>query len=285
MKKAAFFSTMLIVAAISAIATVVAAPLMARVHAQSVAQSYIADSPLQPGMIVEQADDKTRVKPVTQADTSKILGIVIRPNDATLSLSEESAGQSVYVATTGTYHLLASDQNGPIKKGDYVVVSAIAGVGMKVNDNSEYVVGKALDNFDGKTEVLSTTTVKDSKGVDRTVNFGFVTVTLNISRNPLLKVGTPTVPTNVPSFLQKASNSVANRPVTSIRVYASLAVLILIAIIVCTVLYAAIRTSITALGRNPLARKSIFRNLFSVVLIALIILITGLFAVYLLLKL
>ena len=269
-----------------ALAAIVAVPFMsqAQATAQSVAQSYIADSPLQPGMIVEQATDKTRVKPVTQGDASKILGIVIRPNDATLSLSEDRAGQSVYIATTGTYHMLTSDQNGPIQKGDYIIVSAIAGVGMKVNDKSEYVVGKALDNFDGKTNVLSTTTIKDTKGVDHTVNFGFVTATININRNPILKTGTPTAPTNVPSFLQRASNSIANRPVTSIRVYAALAVMILITIIVCTVLYAAIRTSITALGRNPLARKNIFRNLFSVVLISLIILITGLFAVYLLLK-
>jgi hypothetical protein len=254
------------------------------VYAQSVAQSYIADTPLQPGMIVQLASDQKRVKPVTQSDASKMLGIVVQPNDTPLSLTEEGAGENVYVATTGTYHALVSDQNGPIKKGDYLIVSSLEGIGMKVNDSSQYVVGKALDNFDGKNSVLSSTTVKDDKGGSHTVNFGYITTDISINRNPLLKVRS-TTSSSVPSILQKASDSIANKPVTPIRVYASLAVLILVAIIISVTLYAAIRTSITALGRNPLARKSIFHNLMSIVLVAIIILITGLFAVYLLLKL
>jgi hypothetical protein len=269
--------------AVAVVATVTSS--VAHVHAQNVAQSYIADSPLQTGMIVQQASDKKHVKPVTQADTSAMLGIVVRPNDTPLALSGGEVGENVYIATSGTYHVLISDQNGGVNKGDFIVISSIDGIGMKVNDKSQYVVGKALDSFDGKTKILSSTTVKDSKGADRKINFGFVTTEINVSRNPLLKVGAPIATTNVPAFLQKASTAIANKPVTSVKVYASLAVLILITIVVCTMMYAAIRTSLISLGRNPLARKSIYRNLLSVVLIALIILFTGLFAVYLLLKL
>jgi hypothetical protein len=49
-------------------------------------------------------------------------------------------------------------------------------------------------------------------------------------------------------------------------------------------LYAGVRSSVISMGRNPLARKTIIRNLIQIVLIALIILVTGLIAVYLLLK-
>ncbi len=275
----------ILILSLTLVALTIATPLLAAsVYAQNVAQSYIADAPLQPGMIVELATDKTRVKPVSQSNASKMLGIVVQPNDAPLSLSQEGAGQNVYVSTSGSYHALVSDQNGPIVKGDYLIVSSLDGIGMKANSNAEYVIGKALDNFDGKTSVLTSTQVKDDKGATHTVNFGYATTDINISRNPLLKVGS-TTSSSVPSILQKASDSVANKPVTPVRVYAALAVLILIAIIVCVILYSAIRTSITALGRNPLARKSIYRNLVSVVLIAIIVLIIGLFAVYLLLKL
>lgn len=252
--------------------------------AQNVAQSYIAESSLQPGMIIQQGNDSKRVKPVTQSSASKMLGVIVQPNDTPLSLNEENAGANVYVASSGTYHVLVSSQNGPIKQGDFIVISSLEGIGMKANDSATFIVGKALDNYDGKTGVLSSTTVKDSKGGDHTVSFGYITTNINIGRNPLFKTAT-VASSSVPSFLQKISDSIADRPVTPVRIYASVAVLFIVTIIVCVVMYTAIRTSVTSLGRNPLARKSIFKNMVAVVLVAVIILISGLFAVYLLLKL
>jgi hypothetical protein len=278
-------------ALIAVMAIAVALPMGAlfgsesKVQAQTVARSYTAESQLQPGMVVQLAGDKTTVKAVTEADASKMLGIVIQPNDAPLSLSESAAaGQQVYVATNGTYKLLVSNQNGVINKGDYVVISSIDGVAMKANDKAQYVVGKTLQAFDGKTSVLSQTVVKDSKGESHTVTFGAVSVDINVGRNPLQKTAAPPA-SSLPGFIQKASESIANKSVTPVRVYISLAVLLITAVIVCTVLYAGIRSSMTSLGRNPLARKGIMRNLLQIVLVGIIILIVGLFAVYLLLKL
>lgn len=51
------------------------------------------------------------------------------------------------------------------------------------------------------------------------------------------------------------------------------------------VLYAGIRNGVISIGRNPMSKKSIFRAIFEVILTAALILIIGLFAVYLLLKL
>jgi len=50
-------------------------------------------------------------------------------------------------------------------------------------------------------------------------------------------------------------------------------------------LYSGIRNALIAIGRNPLSKKSIFRGLLEIILTGFIILIIGLFAVYLLLKL
>jgi len=250
--------------------------------AQAVVQSYTAETQVQPGTIVQQGKDKTSIKPVTQQDASKLLGLVVQANDAPLSLSEGQPGDSVYVATTGSYRMLVSDQNGVIRKGDYLVVSAVEGIGMKVNDNASYVVGKALDNFDGKSNVLSQTELKDSSNESHTVHFGLLLVDINISRNPLQK--SPSA-AGLPPLLQKLSQSIANKEVTPVKVYISLVLAIITAVIVCTVLYAGIKTSITSISRNPLAKGTILRNLLEVVLVGIIILVTGLFAVYLILKL
>jgi len=107
-------------------------------------------------------------------------------------------------------------------------------------------------------------------------------VDINISRNPLQK--SPSA-AGLPPLLQKLSQSIANKEVTPVKVYISLVLAIITAVIVCTVLYAGIKTSITSISRNPLAKGTILRNLLEVVLVGIIILVTGLFAVYLILKL
>lgn len=249
-------------------------------QAQSVAQSYASDTPLQAGMVVKLSGDKTKVVPVSQSDNDKMHGVVIRSNDAPLTLTEGEVPQAVFVVTNGKYQILVTDQNGPIKKGDYLIVSAIDGVGMKANSAIKYIIGKSLTNFDGKTGVLSTTKLKDGAGRERAVNFGYVEADINVSRNPLA----PPEDSNLPGFLRKASEAVSGKPVSPFRGYVALGVLIVTAIIVVAILYAGVRTSLISLGRNPLARKSIIRNLIQVVLVGLIILIAGLIAVYLLLK-
>jgi hypothetical protein len=267
-----------LVSVLSVLSNAVSSPV---VHAQSVAQSYAADTPLQAGMIVRLGEDKSKVAPVNQATADKAYGVIVRPNDAPLSLSEGDAQQLVYVATTGNYKVLMSDQNGSIKQGEYVVISAIEGIGMKVDTASNYVVGKALENFDANSKSLTQTTVKDTAGHERTVKIGYVRMDVNIGKNPLHKGAV----SNVPDFLQKAADAIAGKPVSAVRVYLSVIILIIAGAIVISILYAGIRTSIIALGRNPLARKSIFRNLFRVILLGLTILLIGIFAVYLILKL
>ena len=69
------------------------------------------------------------------------------------------------------------------------------------------------------------------------------------------------------------------------RIYLSIAITGLSIIVAITVLYSGVRNSIISIGRNPLSKKSIFRGLLEIILTAFLILIIGLFAVYLLLKL
>lgn len=265
------------------VAPAVAVPVWnAAVSAQAVAQSYIADEGTMAAMIVQiDAKDGQRVQPASKDNLEAIHGVVVMPNDAPLSLSEATVERQVYVTTSGTYRVLVSDENGPIRKDDYVAVSSIDGVGMQANPIPNIIVGKALSDFDGQTGVQSQTKVKDDQGNDRTVRFGYVTANINVTRNPLLQPKKD----SLPGLLRIAAEVVAGKPVSAMRVYISFTVLLLTVILAGVIIYTGIRTSMTAIGRNPLAKKSILRNLLQVVLIGLIILIVGLFAVYLLLKL
>src|SRR5882757_747888 len=98
-----------------------------------VTQGYGTTQALQNGMIVKLLDnDTTKVEPVTTDTIAKMQGVVVAANDAAFALGNNGNNGQVFVATTGKYEVLVSNQNGPIKSGDYITISALAGIGMKV---------------------------------------------------------------------------------------------------------------------------------------------------------
>lgn len=249
--------------------------------AQAVSESYTADRQLQPGLIVRQVESNSKkVVPVSGEEAEKAMGVVVAPNEAPISISGDPSKMQVYVATNGNYRVLVSDQNGPIRKNDYIALSSLTGVGMRAGGDQATIIGKAASAYDGKAGVAGTTNVTDSNGQRKTIRLGYVTTGISIARNPLQR----STQASLPSFLQKASESIADKPVSAVRVYLSLAVLAVTTVLVGSLLYGAVRTSLTALGRNPLARSAITQSLVRIVLIGLIVLSTGLGAVYLLLR-
>lgn len=251
--------------------------------AQNVTQGYGSDTTLQPGMIVQlKPGDPTKVQPLTQKSEDEMLGVVVAPTDAPVALASGDNTQQIYVATYGQYNVLVSNQNGTIKVGDSIAISSIAGVGMKTDGSRSSIVGKAVEAFDGKSQVQSVATLSDQQGTPKTVSIGRIEVNIDVAHNPEY---TPIVAQDgVPDFLADAVQIITNKPVGSIRIYAALAILVLAFIIAAVLLYSGVRNSMTAVGRNPLAKRSIMRNLLQVVLLALIVFIIGIIAVYLLLK-
>lgn len=249
----------------------------------AVTQSYNADASVQTGMIVElKAKASNTVVPLNPGDVNNLLGVVVTPNNATIVLTPQTiTQQQVLVATSGRYSVLVSNQDGPIKVGDYITISAIAGVGMKANDNQTEVIGKAASAFSGTDNVISSVTLKNTIGKSSTVAVGRVLVDMYISHNPLFQKSAD----YVPGFLAKVAISVAQKPVSVARIYLSAALLFLTALVVGNMLYSGVRSGMIAVGRNPLSKKSIIRSLIQTVLAGLIIFVIGVFAVYLLLKL
>jgi hypothetical protein len=186
------------------------------------------------------------------------------------------------VATSGNFNALVSTQAGGIKAGDYIALSSIDGVGMKAGDKGVTVLGRAVKGFDGISDVVGSVPLKTNGGQTlKTVSLGIIPVSVNVQRNPNEK----STKANLPTSLQRIGQAIADKPVSPVKIYLSAAITLMTIIVTVVMLYAGIRSGLISLGRNPLSKKSILRGLLQVVIASLVILIIGLFAVYLLLKL
>jgi hypothetical protein len=266
-------------ASIASIILGVFALLPAVVSAQAVTQGYNADNSIQQGMLVKLKDkDKNSVEPVTDATLGKLQGVVVAANDAPVTLSTTSNQQQVFVATSGRYQVLVSNQNGTIKAGDNVTVSALAGIGMKAGTTQSLVAGKAVEGFDGKKNSVGSAKLKSN---GQTVSLGRIQLDISIARNPLAL----NQDVHVTGWLQHVGDTISSKPVNPVRLYGALVVLIISIITAGSMMYSGVHTSMVAVGRNPLAKKSILRSLLIVVVVSLVVVVVGLSAVYLLLKL
>lgn len=248
-----------------------------------VTQSYGTDSVVQKGMIVRlNPKDSSKVEPLREDQSKDMLGVVVAANDAALSLTSDLSKRQVYVATYGKYEVLVSTQNGGIAAGDLISISTIDGIGMKADGDTETVIGKALSGFDGTANVLGTSTLTDTGGKKTEVSLGRIRLQVLVQPNPLRSVALPTAFTN---FLSRVGYSVSNKTVNPGRLYLALLVLIIASFVSAILMFSGVKSAMTAIGRNPLAKKAIYRSLIQVIISSLIVFIIGIFAVYLLLKL
>ncbi len=249
----------------------------------AVTQSYSAEQSVQIGMIVQLKEkDGDTVEPLKSKNSKSILGVVIPSSDATIILSPAVAKeQQVLVATSGKYSAIVSNQNGQIKIGDYLAISAVDGVGMKANSKQEEVFGKAAGNFTGTANVIGSVKLKDTQNKESVVTLGRIEVDINISHNPL----TQKTVDFLPAFMSSIAVQVADKPVSVARIYLSTVILVITALISGNMLYSGIRGGMIAVGRNPLSKKSIIKSLIQTVMAGMIVFVVGIVAVYLLLKL
>ena len=259
---------------------------VAMAYSESGIQGYAAESILDSGTIVQSSEDAgdkqpVKVKVASQDEIQKMFGVVVDPSRLSVTLSTGLENEA-FVATTGTHHVLVSTQGGAIAAGDYLMLSAIKGVATKADTQEVTVFGRATVPFDGKGVTLGTTTIKDTDGnVTETVALGSIPVTIDIRQNPNKK----STKTKAPEFLERIGEAIAEKEVSPIRMYISMGITAVSLVTALIVIYAGVRNGMISIGRNPMSKKSIFRALFEIILTSALILIIGLFAVYLLLKL
>lgn len=252
------------------------------IFAQDFTKGFSADEQIIRGSIVGfNEEDQTKVEAIDDSRINDIYGVVVRANDSALTLTSDRTG--VFVATSGQYDVLVTDINGSIQSGDLITISSVKGVGMLVDPDHITVIGTALDDFDvtdETTPILETFKATDGSGNEVAVSIGRIPVEIGIKPNPNARAVQ-----HVPAFLANIAEAITgNSEVSAFRVYAALAVLILASGIAGSLLYSAVRNSIVSIGRNPLSKKSVLAGLAQVVIVGAIIFLSGLVAVYLILK-
>jgi len=245
------------------------------------AQGYAASIPVDIGTIVTLNKDTQSVAAAKQAQQQNMFGVAVDRNQLAFAVSNSAVQNETYVAISGTYNVLVSTQGGAINSGDYVALSSVDGIGMKASTAEKTVFGRAAASFDGTALALGTTELKDSTGATKKVTLGTIPVSINIQRNPNIK----STKVNVPNWLERLGVQIAEKQISPIRIYLSMGITAVSLITAIVMLYAGVRNAIVAIGRNPMTKRSVFRALLEVILTSILILVIGLFTVYLLLKL
>lgn len=239
----------------------------------SLSESYSSKDDLAVGSLVSVQDDQTDIVEASESsNVDNLLGVVIASGSSLLTLSSGKEGQ-VQVATSGTLPVIVSDINGEIVRGDHVTAGPIKGVGMRATANVR-VVGIAQ----GKMTNVREQKYKDSKGVEKTMKLGEVPVLVNVAY--YFKEPDKTI---VPAAIQNVANSLAGREVGTVPILISGAIFLIMLIIVASLVYSMIRSSIISVGRNPLSQSAIYRDLVQLSGLVLAILGVGLVSIYLVL--
>lgn len=254
-----------------ALLVALALPLLASALT-TISQGYTTDKTLSLGAIVSLKKGTTdRIEAATIGNVDNLFGVVIENESSLLSVS--NGPNQVQVATSGTVPVLVSDINGAIKRGDHITASPIAGVGMKANGNVR-VIGIAQNDMRvGKKE-----TYKDKDGKEGSANFGEVSALINVAY--FFKEPEKTL---IPSAVQNVANALAGREVSAVPILISAGIFLITIIIVCSILYSMIRSSIISVGRNPMSQGAIYRDMIQISALVLAILSVGLIAIYLVL--
>lgn len=250
------------------------------VFAQEFTQGFASDEKLLRGAVVSRIEgDDSKVEGAAESSIERLYGVVVRSNETAVVLTNDTAG--VLVTTSGKYEVLVSNINGEIQVGDYITASPIKGVAMKADQRQSKTIGQAVQAFDSTDSnvVLATRQVTSNEGQSKTIAIGRILADMDVRNSPL------SFGIEAPEIIIRIGEAIAGGPVAVTRVWGALGVLVLSFLTGSTIFYAGVRTSIIAIGRNPLSKASVLRGFFQVTAISFSIFIVGGFAVYLILKL
>jgi len=246
------------------------------VHAvTTISQGFsTSDSTVRLGSIVSLVDNTSdQVVTASSKNVGAILGVVIDAGNTLLSLSSGKSNQT-QVATGGVVDTLVANINGNISAGDEITASPIDGVGMKATDNTR-VVGVAqqpLNSNDGTQQ-----TYTDSTGKHTTI-VGEIPVLVNVSY--FYKQPDKTL---IPSTVQNLANALAGKNVKPLPILISLGIFIVTLIVVVSIIYSMIHSSIISVGRNPMSQSAIYRDIIQLSVLVLGILAVAIVAIYMIL--
>ena len=210
------------------------------------------------------------VRPARQGEGQRTLGSVA-------ALPERSlAPGKVGVASSGVVSVLATDIGGVIKRGDRLTISPIEGVVMKATSSS-WIIGTA--QADLTTDVRAATqevTGTDGRKVQASIKE--IPLLFAVSYYSAESADAPL------GSVQRVVEAVAGHKVSTERAILAVAIFALAMILLVTLVASAVKHSLIAIGRNPMANGKIARSLARVLLTAFGVIVVTLAVIYLLLQ-
>lgn len=246
---------------------------MVQADNQGIAQGYeTKDDLIRPGMAVQLANTTNGTTQYVERATAefpeRVIGITTTPATSVAVIG--SSKNQVYVQSNGQVLAYVSDIGGVVKKGEFLTISPLKGVLMRVGTTPSAQLATALEDAD-----LSKAEEFDIKpGSTDTKKTKVNKILVNLDRHTFQSSQ------NTSNTLSRVSRALVGKDVGELRVLVSLIVFALLLVVEGGVVYGAISSSLTSLGRNPLAGKAIKRELIRVLLVALFILLIGLGVVY-----
>lgn len=164
--------------------------------------------------------------------------------------------EGALVVRDGVVKVRANTDNGEIEVGDWVTASSTAGVVQKATRNG-FVLGSALEAVSGDNEQL-------------------IQVAINIHPETRLA----NARTNLFEVMRQGSQTALLEPLNALRYFLA-ALLVVVCVILGLVFYGRLsRSSIEAIGRNPLAKRDIQVALFVQMVITGFVIAFGILAAY-----
>ena len=241
----------------------------------TISQGYTTSDKLSLGSIVSLSTNSPgQVNAANSDNANGILGVVIDAGNSLLALTNGQTNQ-IQVATSGVEQVLVSDVNGSIAAGDEITASPLSGIGMKATTNAK-VIGIAQEGLSGTNG--GSTTYTDQNGKKHTVTIGNVPVLVNVSY--FYKQPDKTL---IPSAIQNIANALAGKTVNTLPILISMGIFIVTLIVVVSIVYPMIHSSIISVGRNPMSQSAVYRDLVQMSALVLAILGVSVVAIYLVL--
>lgn len=246
--------------------------------AATISRGYRANEPLPEGTIVSLArSGSTEEIEKANLDNQDLLtGVIIGQSGSVVNYAP--AGTDVKVATEGSTQLLVSTANGDIKQGDILIVSPLSGVAMKYTDSiSGRYIALAQEDFSSSHASAKQTSVQTLNGESDDLYVGIISSNLVINQESALNQE------ETENIFTAAAARLAGRPVNMARVLISGSIFMASVLVTGLLLQGSVRGTFISLGRNPLSRDSLLPALARVVLLAVVIIFTGITAAYMIL--
>lgn len=242
----------------------------------NVSHAYLPVGQISSGELVSLDPTKSGyVEAANSGNGQSLLGVDVNSKDSLLAVDPGS--NTVQVATTGSVNVLVSTVNGNISVGDKVSVSPFDGIGMKASPGLN-VVGLAQTSLSNSTTGITKQVVTDKNGKTATVLVGYVSLSINLTTDSSTDTSS-----NV-NGLQRIVKDLTGHVISTFRVIVSIIIIGVTFLALIVVIYSAIYGSIISVGRNPLAKHTIFGTLRSVLFMTVLVAAVACLMVYLLLS-